>query len=54
MSLSDRITEDADWQDGINIFRSRVIEQLDGIIQVLDILEKDIAILKQQTKGEPQ
>ena len=54
MSLSDRITEDADWKDGINIFRSRVIEQLDRILQVLDILEKDIAKLKQQTKGEPQ
>ena len=48
MSLSDRITEDADWKDGINIFRSRVIEQLDGIIQVLDILEKEITILKQK------
>jgi len=51
---NDRITDHEDWKDGINIFRSRVIEQLDGIIQVLDILEKDIAILKQQTKGEPQ
>ena len=51
---NDRITEEADWKDGMNVFRSRIIEQLDGIIQVLDILEKDIAILKQQTKGEPQ
>jgi hypothetical protein len=51
---NDRITEEADWKDGINVFRSRVIEQLNGIIQVLDILEKDIAKLKQQTKGEPQ
>jgi len=48
MSLSDRITEDADWKDGINIFRSRVIEQLDGILQVLDILEKEISKLKQK------
>ena len=48
MSLSDRITEDADWQDGINIFRSRVIEQLDGILQVLDILEREISKLKQK------
>ena len=52
--ISDRFTEEADCKDGINIFRSRIIEQLDGIIQVLDILEKDIAKLKQQTKGEPQ
>ena len=48
MSLSDRITEDADWQDGINIFRSRVIEQLDGILDVLDILEIEIIKIKQK------
>ena len=46
MSLSDRITEDADWKDGMNIFRSRVIEQLDGILEVLDILEREITKLK--------
>jgi len=51
---NDKIADHEDWKDGINIFRSRIIEQLDGIIQVLDILEKDIAKLKQQTKGEPQ
>ena len=51
---ADRMTEDADWKDGMNIFRSRVIEQLDGILEVLDIFEKDIAIIKQKIKGEPQ
>ena len=35
-----------DWKDGMNIFRSRVIEQLDGILDVLDILEKEITKLK--------
>ena len=35
--------EEADWKDGMNAFRSRVIEQLDGILQVLDILEKEIS-----------
>ena len=45
---ADRITEDADWKDGINIFRSRVIEQLAGILEVLDILEKEISKLKQK------
>ena len=43
---ADRMTEDADWKDGMNIFRSRVIEQLDGILEVLDILEKEITKLK--------
>ena len=43
---ADRLTEEADWKDGMNIFRSRVIEQLDGILEVLDILEKELTKLK--------
>ena len=43
---ADRLTEEADWKDGMNIFRARVIEQLDGILEVLDILEKEITKLK--------
>ena len=43
---ADRLPEEADWKDGMNIFRSRVIEQLDGILEVLDILEKEISKLK--------
>ena len=43
---SDKITDEADWKDGMNMFRSRVIEQLDGILEVLDILEQDIRKLK--------
>ena len=45
---NDRMTEEADWKDGMNVFRSRVIEQLDGILQVLDLLEEDVAKLKQK------
>ena len=48
--FQDKMAEEADWKDGMNMFRSRVIEQLDGIIQVLDILEKDIARLIQKQK----
>ena len=44
--FQDKIAEDADWKDGMNMFRSRVIEQLDGILDVLDILEKEITKLK--------
>ena len=47
---ADRLTEEADWKDGMNIFRSRVIDQLDGILEVLDILEKEIATLNQNNK----
>ena len=44
--LQDKMAEEADWKDGMNMFRSRVIEQLDGILDVLDILEKEITKLK--------
>ena len=46
--FQDKMAEEADWKDGMNIFRSRVIEQLDGILDVLDILEKEITKLKQK------
>ena len=46
--IYDRMAEEVDWKDGMNIFRTRIIEQLDGILQVLDLLEKDIAKLKQK------
>ena len=44
--MRDKMMEDADWKDGMNMFRSRVIEQLDGILEVLDILEREITKLK--------
>ena len=43
--ISDRITEDADWRDGINQFRIKILEE---IKQMNEKLEK----LKQQVKGE--
>ena len=48
MMFQDKMADEADWKDGMNIFRSRIIEQLDGILQVLDLLEKDVAKLKQK------
>ena len=48
MMFQDKMADEADWKDGMNIFRTRIIEQLDGILQVLDLLEKDIAKLKQK------
>ena len=44
--FQDKLAEEADWKDGMNMFRSRVIDQLDGILDVLDILEKEITKLK--------
>ena len=48
MMFQDKMADEADWKDGMNVFRSRVIEQLDGILQVLDLLEEDVAKLKQK------
>ena len=45
---TDRMTDHEDWKDGINIFRSRVNEKLDGILEVLDIFKKEIIKLKQK------
>ena len=46
--FQDKMADEADWQEGMNIFRTRIIEQLDGILQVLDLLEEDVAKLKQK------
>ena len=46
MMRQDKMADEADWKDGMNVFRTRVIEQLDGILEVLDILEKEITKLK--------
>ena len=45
---TDRMTDHEDWKDGMNIFRSRVNEKLDGILEVLDIFKKEIIKLKQK------
>ena len=42
---SDRITEERDWQDGINIFRLRMLEEVKEI-------NKKLEKLQQQVKGE--
>ena len=46
--INDKITEDADWKDGMNMFRSRVNEKLDGILEVLETFKKEIIKLKQK------
>ena len=43
---SDRMTEELDWKDGINIFRLRMLKELKDIKEKLKEL--------QQIKGEPQ
>ena len=38
--ISDRITEDADWRDGINQFRTRILEEIKIINEKLDKLKQ--------------
>ena len=47
MALNDRITEDADWKEGINAFRLDVRNQIERIML-------EINKLKQQIKETPQ
>ena len=47
MPLNDRMTEDADWKEGINAFRLDVRNQIEQIML-------EINKLKQQIKETPQ
>ena len=42
---ADRITEEADWKDGMNVFRLQVIESL-------SIINEELKEIKQTIKGE--
>ena len=38
--ISDRITEDADWRDGVNQFRLRILEEIKIINEKLEKLKQ--------------
>ena len=38
--ISDRITEDADWRDGVNQFRLRILEEIKIINEKLEKLNQ--------------
>ena len=40
--IADRMTEDADWRDGINQFRIRILEEIQLINEKLEKLEQQI------------
>ena len=42
MALSDRITEDADWKEGINAFRLDVRRQIEQLQREIKTLKKKI------------
>ena len=50
MSLNDRITEDADWQDGMNAFRSKISSEITEIYQSIAKIEQKL----KKIKGDPK
>ena len=42
MSLSDRMTEDADWKDGMNAFRGKISKEITEIYQSIARIESHL------------
>ena len=51
MSINDRITEDADWRDGINEFRDVVTKRITAIEAQLDMLMSRIRDIEEPPKA---
>ena len=39
-ALSDRITEDADWREGMNAFRQNALKEIEILKQKIEALER--------------
>ena len=50
--MNDRITEDADWRDGMNVFREKSYKEFTEIYQSLAKIEEVINKIKDKIKGE--
>ena len=51
---ADRITEEADWKDGINAFREKSCKEFTEIYQSLSMIEEEINKIKQKIQGDPK
>ena len=51
---NDRITEEADWKDGMNAFREKSCKEFTEIYQSLSIIEEEIDKIKQKIQGDPK
>ena len=51
---TDKLTDHADWKDGMNAFREKSYKEFTAIYHSLAKIEKEINKIKQQIKGEPQ
>ena len=50
--INDRITEEADWKDGMNAFRSKSCKEFTEIYQSLAKIEEEINKIKDKIIGE--
>jgi uncharacterized protein Yka (UPF0111/DUF47 family) len=51
---NDRITEEADWKDGMNAFREKSCKEFTAIYQSLSKIEEEIDKIKQKIQGDPK
>ena len=51
---NDRITEEADWKDGMNAFREKSCKEFTEIYQSLSMIEEEINKIKQKIQGDPK
>ena len=49
---TDKLTDYADWKDGINAFRGKSYKEFTEIYHSLAKIEEEINKIKQQIKGE--
>ena len=57
MSIHDRVdkmTAEADWKDGMNVFREKSLKEFTEIYQSLSNIEKEIDKIKQKIQGDPK
>ena len=51
---TDKLTDHADWKDGMNAFRLKSCKEFTEIYQSLAKIEEEINEIKDKIKGEPQ
>ena len=49
---TDKLTDHADWQDGMNAYREKSYKEFTEIYHSLAKIEEEINKIKQQIKGE--
>ena len=51
---TDKLTDHADWKDGMDAFRLKSYKEFTEIYQSLARIEKELNKIKDKIKGEPQ